>query len=55
MARAEVVTGVAREIFDTMAWRYAEHVDSRELASLRQVMAEAEAHRVRMQSRSGAV
>jgi hypothetical protein len=50
MARAEVVTGIVREIFETVAWRYGEHADADELASLHRVLAEAEAHRDRMQS-----
>ena len=48
VARAEVVTGIVREIVETVAWRYGEHADADELASLHRVLAASEAHRDRM-------
>ena len=50
VARADVVTGIVREMVETVAWRYAEHADAEELASLHRLLAEAEAHRDRMRS-----
>ena len=50
VARANVVTGIVRELVETVGWRYAEHADAEELASLHRLLAEAEAHRDRMQS-----
>ena len=47
--------GIAREIFATMTWRYAENADAEELASLHRVIAEAQAHLDRMRAASSAL
>ena len=54
VARAEAMNNTVREIFETLAWRYAENPDADELASMRRVIAEAQAHLDRMQAQSTA-
>lgn len=51
VSRAEAVHGIAREIFATVTWRYAENADAEELASLHRVIAAAQAHLDRMRGR----
>jgi hypothetical protein len=55
VARAEALNSTVREIYETLAWRYADSdTDADELASMRRVIAEAQAHLDRMRAQSTA-
>jgi hypothetical protein len=55
VARAEALNRTVREIYETLARRYADSdTDADELASMRRVIAEAQAHLDRMRAQSTA-
>ncbi|GAA3697093.1 hypothetical protein GCM10022204_11290 [Microlunatus aurantiacus] len=50
LARAQVVAGIVLEIVETVQWRCADRAGDTEIESLRRLLAEAQAHRDRMQT-----
>ena len=52
-ARADAISSLVREVYETMEWLHGAGVQNEELASLNRVLQEAQAHRQRMSGLQG--